>query len=103
MTGVVVFVGFLWREMGNGSLLARRCVEDVETNECSERILSRLDARLIVDAEGVYIVDGIGIWDCLVSESSLELFNVRGETERSSPEIDEPPVDCTFKALKKQN
>jgi hypothetical protein len=47
--------------MGNGSLLARRCVEDVETNECSERILSRLDARLIVDAEGVYIVDGIGI------------------------------------------
>jgi len=44
-------------------------------NECSERTLSRLDVRLNVDAAGVYIVDGIGICDCLISESSKELFD----------------------------
>ncbi len=102
LTGVIAFVGFLYRAMDSGSLLARRWLEDVEMNECSERILSRLDARLIVDAAGVYIVDGIGIRDCLMSESLTELFKVRGETERSSPEIDESPIDCAFKDLKKE-
>jgi hypothetical protein len=37
-----------------------------------------------------------------MSESLTELFKVRGETERSSPEIDESPIDCAFKDLKKE-
>ncbi len=62
MTGVVSFIVFLNRDIGNGSLLGRRCcVEDVDANECSERILSRLDVRLNVDVAGVYILVGIGI------------------------------------------
>ncbi len=62
MTGVVPFVAFLCRGIGNGSLLGRRCcVKDVDANECSERILSRLDVRLMVDVVGVYTGVGIGI------------------------------------------
>jgi len=62
LTGFVPFVVFLFRDIGKGSLLGRRCcVEDVDTNECSERILSRLDVRLNVDVAGVYIEVGIGI------------------------------------------
>jgi hypothetical protein len=57
---------------GSGSLLGRRrpcCIEDVETKEFSERMLSRLDVRLREDAAGVYMVIAIGICDGFASES----------------------------------
>lgn len=76
MTGVARFVDFLYRDIGNGSLLGFRCcVEHIDVDDCSERILSRLDVRLIVDVAGVYIELNIGICDCFVSESSNHLLN----------------------------
>jgi hypothetical protein len=72
LAGVVPWVAFLRRDTGTGSLLGRRCcVEDVDTYECSERILSRLDVRLIVDFAGVCMKVEIGIRDCFVSESPI--------------------------------
>ncbi len=60
---------FLFRDTGNGSLLGRRCVEDVDAIECSERTLSRLDVRLKVDVIGVVAATAIGICDGFASES----------------------------------
>ncbi len=72
MLGVVPFAGFLFRDTGNGSLLGRRWVEDVDVTECSERTLSRLDVRLNVEATGVVGATAIGICDGLASESPKE-------------------------------
>ncbi|CAF5104901.1 unnamed protein product [Rotaria sp. Silwood1] len=77
-TGVVPLVVFLCRDIGNGSLLGRRCCEDVDAIECSERTLSRLDVRLNVDVTGVVAATAIG------------------DVERSSPDTDKSPIDVEF-------
>ena len=69
MTGVVPLLVFLCRETGNGSLLGRRGVEDVDATDCSERTLSRLDVRLNVADRGVVGATGTGICDGRASES----------------------------------
>ena len=78
MTGIVPFAAFLWRFIGKGSLLVRRCFfEDVDVNVCSERKLSQLDVRPIVDIVEVYIVVGIDISDCFLADSSNYLLNFK--------------------------
>lgn len=59
------------RDTGNGSLLGRRCDEDDDATECSERTLSRLDVRLSVDVIGVLEATATGICDGLASESPI--------------------------------
>lgn len=106
MAGVVPLDDFLCRDTGNGSLLGRRCVEDVDVTDCSERTLSRLEVRLNVDVIGVVGATGIGICDGLASESPKLLSFVLivnkkkclletwGEVTRSSPEAERSPKDA---------
>ena len=78
LTGVVLLIDIRYREIGKGSLLARRtdCWEGVdERKECSEMTLSRLDVRLNMDGAGVNIAQGTGIWEGFTPESSKWLFD----------------------------
>ena len=70
MAAVPLVVLFLCRDTARGSLLALRCDdEEIEKLDCSERMLSRLDVRLMIDGAGVDIAIGIGIRDGLISRS----------------------------------
>lgn len=73
-----------FRETATGSLLGfLGLIDDDEVIDCSDRMLSRLDARLRIDGAGVDIAMGTGIRDGFASES---------------PEVEEQDgsISCSF-------